>query len=107
MTTVRIFSCQLEEEPAFPAGTNTYTSWNLLPSLASSRLFSAARLTCGLTSLAPRWLLASATTVYCASFLGVAFSSQYWRFPFFASSPLPELEPVCSPIAIGELIWRT
>ncbi|KAF6813622.1 hypothetical protein CSOJ01_04506 [Colletotrichum sojae] len=28
----------------------------------------------------PRWLMTPAATVYCVSFLGIAFSSQYWQF---------------------------
>ncbi|GKT55322.1 hypothetical protein ColTof4_07810 [Colletotrichum tofieldiae] len=31
-------------------------------------------------SFGPRWLTTPAAIVYCASFIGIAFSSQYWQF---------------------------
>ncbi|KAF3804785.1 hypothetical protein GCG54_00004054 [Colletotrichum gloeosporioides] len=78
MTTVGIFQVYLKENQ-LADWSNTDISWII------SVFGFLAVLLCGpfgavFDKFGPRWLMTPAATVYCASFLGIAFSSRYWQF---------------------------
>lgn len=77
MTTVGIFHVYWKENQ-LKEWSNTTISW-----IISVYGFLAVLL-CGpfgvlFDKYGPRWLMTPAATVYCVSFLGIAFSSQYWQ----------------------------